>query len=547
MVDNNLRKAAGVISILTLAALILSACAPTATPGAKPGGPAPTPKPGAETPKYGGTLTTYIGGNPPSLDAHQEPTLITSQIVAPFYNTIVQIDPLTADKFVPALAEKWEISQDALTWTFDLRQGVKFHDGTPFTVDDAIFTLQRLIAPPKGIVSNMQFLLKPAVKAVSKDGNKLKMTLNYPFAVMLDTLGYGYTLVYSQKYLQDKTDMKTSAMGTGPFKFKEYSPGVGLEGVKNPDFWVKGRPYLDGFRFLIIKDQATRESAFRTGKVNMTGKQMAALTPEETERLKKENSELTFHRSPTLQGSWVILNTRRPPFQDQRVRKAVSLAFDRQAAVKTVGQGVGLISKPLPVAPWGIPMDELLNLPGYRQPKDKDIADAKKLMADAGHANGFNLAILTRQMWMAKDAAVFLTDQFAKVGIKANVQTLEDALLWETGRKLAYDALVYLMVWPFTDPHYMGRYWVPGNAVNYSGNDDDKELAQMWDEQIKIADPAKRKALIRKVEEHLLDALPGISIVWYVTFVGLRPEVRNFYPGVSDYVGNTLQEVWLAK
>ncbi|MBI2908906.1 MAG: ABC transporter substrate-binding protein [Chloroflexi bacterium] len=544
------RKASVILCLLAIAVLIVSACAPAAAPAPKsaaPGGPAATAKPAAETPKSGGTLISFMTGNPPSLDAQQESTINTSQLVSPFYSNIVQADPLTVDKWVPALAEKWEMSKDGLTWTFDMRQGVKFHDGTPYTVDDAIFSLQRLIEPPKGVVSNMSFLLKPAVKSMTKNGNKLVVNMNFSFAVMLDTLANNYSAIYSQKYVEKQGDMKTTGMGTGPFKLKSYSPGVSLEGVKNPDFWVKGRPYLDGYTFLIIKDESTRLSAFRTGKVNMTGKQFATLTPPDKDMLLKENPALKFYPSPSFLGSWFFMNTRKPPFQDQKVRKAAYLALDRQAAIKVVARGSGEISKPFPVDPWGIPTGELSKMPGYRQPKDQDIADAKKLMADAGFANGFDLTILARQMWQSKDAAVFMTDQLAKIGVRAKVQTLEDAIYWDTGRKAGHEAMVYTPVWTFTDPHWMGRYWAPKYALNFSGNDGDTKLTNLWDEQIKVVDVEKRKAMIRQVEEHLIDALPGISIVWYHQFIGVRPEVRNFYPGIGDYVGNTLEEIWLAK
>ncbi|MFH1487182.1 MAG: ABC transporter substrate-binding protein, partial [Chloroflexota bacterium] len=328
---------------------------------------------------------------------------------------------------------------------------------------------------------------------------------------------------------------------------KSYSPGVGIEGVKNPDFWVKGRPYLDGYRYLIIKDVATQVGAFRTGKLNMTGKRFATLNPTDMETVKKENPALKFYPTASVLGSWFFMNTRKPPFQDQRVRKAVSLALDRQATIKVVAHGHGIISKPFPIEPWGIPMDELLKMPGYRQPKDADIAEGKKLMQAAGFPDGFEVTVLARHMAESKDAAVFMTSQLAQLGIKAKVQTLEDAIFWDTGRKAGHDAMVYTPTWSITDPHWQGRYWAPGAALNFSGNDDDKELIKMWDEQIKIVDAEKRNALIRKIEEHLLEALPGVSIVWPNVYIGVHPEVQNFAPGMGDSCGNTLEEIWLTK
>ncbi|MBI2909042.1 MAG: hypothetical protein HYX92_15470 [Chloroflexi bacterium] len=556
-------------SAVALFSLLLASCAPAASPAptpaskataapakaetaaakpaAAPTAPAATPKPAAGQPRYGGVLTSYITANPPSLDAHQETTANTTLLVSPVYTNLVQADPLKADKLAPGLAEKWEMSRDGLAWTFDMHQGVKFHDGTAFTPDDAVFSLKRITDPPRGVVSNMTFVLRPAVKSIARDGNKVVVNLNYPLAVMLETLGHNFSPMYSQKTVEKLGDMKTTAMGTGPFKLKSYSPGIGLEAVKNPDFWVKGRPYLDGYRFLIIRDMATRLSAFRTGKVNLTGKAVGTLTPAEMETVKKENPELQFFPAATPLGPWFFMNVRKPPFKDQKVRKAIGLALDRQAALKVVAQEKGVIGKPFPVEPWGIPMNDLLKAPGFRQPKNADIAEAKKLMEAAAYAAGFEMTILTRYMWQAKDAAIFMTSQLAQIGVKAKVDILEDAIFFDMGRKATFDAMVYTPVSSFSDPQWMGRYFEPGSPTHYTGNDDDKELASMWREQVRIVDVEKRKALIRKIEEHLLEVYPSVPIVWPFTFTGVRPEVKNFFPGMGDYYGNTLEEIWLAK
>lgn len=558
------RSFLGILSVVVVLQLVVAACtpaaAPTSTAGAgpaatkptaaaetKPAALTPTAKPASESPRYGGILTSFVTGNPPSLDTQQESSAHTMYMVAPLYNALVQGDPVTNDKFVPGLAEKWEMSGDALTWTLDIRQGVKWHDGSPFTADDAVYSLKRETDPPKGVVSNLSHLLKPVVKSIDKEGNKVKMTLNYPYAIMLDTLANNYSPVYSQKYLTQHDDMKTTAMGTGPYKLKSYNPGVGFEGVKNSDYWVKGRPYLDGYRFLILKDEATRLSAFRTGKVQMTGKMHAALTPSDMETVKKENPSLKFYRTATLLSSWFMMNTRRPPYQDQKVRKAISLVVDRQAALKALAEGQGIVGKAFPFQGWGIPDGELLKLPGYRQPKDADIAEAKKLMLAAGYPDGFETTIQARTVAVSQKGAVFMTNALAQLGIKAKVQVLEESIFWDMGRKSSHEAHVLTPTPYFTDPHWMGRFFAPGGGLNYTGNETDKELTQMWDEQIRIVDVDKRKALIRKIDEHLLDSVPGVPIVWYYFYIGVHPEVRNFEPGMGDAVGNTLQEIWLAK
>ncbi|MBI2909121.1 MAG: ABC transporter substrate-binding protein [Chloroflexi bacterium] len=518
------------VGFIALVGLLLPACAPAEptpraspspqaakpapSPEAKASAPAATAKVEAEAARYGGTLTSYIALSLPNLDPQQGAGEVGISLAA-MYSNLIQVDTLSADKWAPGLAEKWELSRDGTVWTFDIRQGVKFHDGTPFTADDAVFTLKRLTDPPTGIVSNVGFLLRPVVKSVDKEGNKVKLTQNYPFAALFDALAHNFSPAYSEKHVAKYGDMKTTAMGTGPFKFKSYTPGVVVEGVRNPDFWVKGRPYLDGYRVLMLRDEATRISAFRTGKVEMTGKATGAMTPNQMESLAKDNPGLKFYPSTTLTGSWFFMNTRKPPFQDQRVRKAVSLALDRQAAIKVVARGQGLIGQPFPRDPWSIPEADLLKMPGYRQPKDADIGEAKKLMQTAGYSDGFDLSIYSRQPWQFQDAATFMTNQLAPLGIRAKVNIPSDADFWDIGRRGGHDAMVYTCGFFTPDPQWMGRFWVPGGALNFAGNEDDQELIKMWDEQIRADEPVQRSAIIRRVAERVLDSLPGAPIVWY--------------------------------
>lgn len=463
------------------------------------------------------------------------------------YNSLVQIDPLKGDKYVPSLAEKWEMSTDGLTWKFDIRQGVKFHDGSVLTADDVVWNLKRNSDPPKDFVSNQAYMLKPAIDSVVKEGNSVKIALNYPFAILLDNMAHNYFPIYSEKYVEKNGDMKTTVMGTGPFKFKSYSPGSGLEGVKNPDYWVKGRPYLDGYRYLIIKDEATRMAALKTGRVNMTEKRFAVLQPKDVEVLKKEQPDMKFYPTGSPLGPWFFMNLKKGPFQDIRLRKAVNLALDRQAAVKVLAQGQAIIGRHFPIDPWGIPEADLLKMPGFRQPKDADIAEAKKLVAEVGFPSGFELDILTRQMWQAKDPAVFMTNQLAQIGIKSKVTVMEDVIFWDTGRKGNHDVMVYTPNATFPDPDWLGRAVMPGGTLNFSGNTDNKELTALWDEQTRTVDPEKRRAVVRKMDEALFETLPDIPIMWYLHFTGVRPEVKNYSQPISDFVGNTFEELWLAK
>lgn len=542
------------LTVLTILSLLGTACASTPKPASSglqtpnaSGSPSGTPKPTGNEPQYGGTLAVSSVGDPPSLDAHQEPSQNTWMVVAPAYNLLVEYQPSQGNGLFPGLAESWEISKDGLLYTFNIRKGVKFHDGTPLTAEDAAFSLTRLWKPPQGI-RTVHAGLMDAVKSIETNQMQVKMTLSYPYSPMMSIISYCPSVIYPKKVVEAKGDMKSTVVGTGPFKFKSYTPGVSVELVKNPNYWLAGRPYLDKVMFLILKDNSTRTAALRTGRVKLTGRSFATLTPSEMETIKKDNPSIVFEPSTAPPNPSFYMNLRNKPFNDVRVRKALSLSIDRQAALKALSDGQGMLGRVFDLEGWGIPDDERVKLPGYRQPKDADLAEAKRLMAEAGYPQGFKLTILARTMSLSKEPAVFLTSQFSKIGIDTKVEVLEDAAFWDRGRKAQHQAMVYTPSMTIPDVDTIGRFLAKGGALNFSGNDDDQKLNELWDKQRRTIDENQRKAIIEEIERYVLEeAKPVIPLLVPFTFLAHWPEVKNFAPGVSEYGNNNLQEIWLAQ
>ncbi|MBI2907032.1 MAG: ABC transporter substrate-binding protein [Chloroflexi bacterium] len=525
--------------------------AATPKPAASPAGPAATPKPTGEQPRYGGTMTVSTVGDPPSFDSQQETTINTQMVVAPAYNNLVAYDPFTGKEIAPDLAESWQMSPDGLQYTFKMRTGIKWHDGQPFTVQDAAFSLQKIVFPPRGVRSARGFFLDEVLdKIETPDANTLKLTLKYSLAFTMSVLVDDAVKMFPKHVLEkDMRAMMKSVVGTGPFKFKAYNPGVSIEHVKNQDYWVKGRPYLDGVTFYIIKDAYTRIAALRTGRVLRTGTRFAALAPAHVEAVKQSTPEIRFAPEAAMAGPGLFLNVRRPPFKDLRVRKAISLALDRQAGLKTLTEGQGMLARVFPFEGWGHTDEELSKWPGWRQPKDQDIAEARKLMADAGYADGFPLTIKSRTTLAASNGAVFLTNQLTSIGIKSTVEILEDAQFYAARDEARFDALVFTPTTSIPDVDWMAKYFAPGGSSNYTGNDDDKKLADMYDKQRREIDVAKRKALIREMERYAMEeSLVWIQVTWPKVMYGYWPQVRGMILGViSDAAHHDFQEVWLAK
>lgn len=489
-------------------------------------------------------------GDPPSLDLTQATTMLSVTIAAPAYNKIVQRNPLTGEEFIPDLAERWQVSSDGLTYTFTVRQGVKFHDGAPLTAEDVRYSLARNVDPPKGVLSTWAFVLKPAVQSVDVvSSNTVQIKLRYPLAPLMAILAIDHNPIYPKHVLEAKGDMKTTVLGTGPFKFVSYTPGVGAELVRNNDYFVAGRPYLDGIRVNIVKDNATRLAAIRTGRVLLAGRVFSTLSPSEVKAVQQSIPDLKVYPSPSFNGPEFFMNLRRVPFDDIRVRRAVSLALDRSAAIKIMADGQASAPTYFPVPGWGLPEAELRQMPGFREPKDQDIAEAKQLLSQANVGPSSQLTILARASTpITREAAVFMQGQLASIGLRSTIDVQEDGPFFTAGREARHQAMIFTPTGLLGDPIFMGRFYVPGGDFNFSGNDNDRQLISMWEQQTTTLDVTKRRTLFNDIERYLIkDAIPSIPIVWPTRYIVHQPQVRNFVPGVSDFDFNNLQEIWLTR
>ncbi|MDO8532892.1 MAG: ABC transporter substrate-binding protein [Dehalococcoidia bacterium] len=497
-------------------------------------------------------MAIVLAGNPADLDAQQGIGIDSHTVTAPAYNRLVQYDTETSSKVIPDLAERWEMSQDGKEYTFYLRQGVKFHNGDLFTADDAAFNLERLLSPPKGFRTKAAPVLGPGFEGVQiRDERTVVLRLKFPLAPTLPVLALDSAIIYPKRLVQAKGDMKTEVVGTGPFKFKSYTPSVGADLVKNPDYFIKGHPYLDAISLRIIPDASTRLAALRTGQVHMAARGFSTLTPSEVALLKSSVPDMQFFPAPSPLSPFFFMNIRRPPFSDIRVRKAISLALDRQAAIKVIAEGYGEVGKLVLFGDWGVPAKEVSSWPGWRQPKDQDLAEAKKLLADAGYPDGFDLDVLSRTNRITQTGAIFMTGQLQQMGIRAKVKVLEDAIFWETGGKAQHQAMVYTPGYSTPDPgSVLGTFYIPNGSLNFSGNDNDQRIKELNNAQMYALTETERRKVLQEAEVYVLrEQLIGIPIVWPYSFIPVNSHVKGFIPGISDYVhnGNLLEVMWLAQ
>src|SRR6266581_67758 len=228
---------------------------------------APAAVQAAETPRRGGVLIAAIAADAPSLDPHQEQTFATMEMVAPLYSTLIQVDPLSYPKIIGDAASEWKIAPDGLMYTFKIRQGIKFHDGSALTAADVKATYDKLVFPPEGVRSVRQNAYSAVTSIEALDPSTLVFKLKHASASLLDNLASPWNVIYPKKYLdKDPNYFLKNVMGSGPFKFKAYTPGASFEGERNPDYFVKDRPYLNGYKFFISTETSVRAAAIRSGR-----------------------------------------------------------------------------------------------------------------------------------------------------------------------------------------------------------------------------------------------------------------------------------------
>ena len=385
----------------------------------------------ADTPRPGGVLLAVIGADPPSLDPHQESTFATLQLVAPLYSTLVQTDPYAYPKIIGDGASEWKISADALTYTFKIRPGIRFHDGSPLTAVDVKATYDKLIFPPAGTRSVRKSTYSVVASIDAPDPSTVVFKLKHPSASLLGNFASPWNVIYPKKYLdKDPNYFMKNVVGSGPFKFKSYTPGATFEGERNPDYFVKDRPYLNGYKFFISTETSVRAAAIRSGRAYI---EFRDLPNADVEAIKKQlGDKVVVQQTPMTGQVGIAINNTVKPFTDVRVRKALTLGLDRYTGGRVLFGITGLrdVGGLLrPSTEFAMAEADLQELPGFGKDPAKNRAEAKRLLAEAGFPNGFKVVLKNRNIRLPyQDFAVFAIQEWRKIGIEAEHRPLETAV-----------------------------------------------------------------------------------------------------------------------
>lgn len=545
----------GLVTWTVTLGLIAAACGSQAPTGASPAASAATPAPAAaEQPKPGGELDYVVTAEPPTFDAHQSTTFATLQPISPHYSTLYKLDPAdNVSKIIPDVADGMpQISADKLTWTIKLKGNVKFHDGALLTSEDVLATYNKVIFPPQGITSPYQGKFAVVDKVSTPDKSTIEFKLKFPSASLLANLASPWIYLYSAaKLKQDIHFYEKNIDGTGPFLFVEYVKGSHWAGKKNLDYFEKGKPYLDSYKAFFITD-VNRQTAAIQSKQAMI--EFRGFTPQQRDQLARAlGPDLAIQESPWVCTNYVAFNTTKKPFDDERVRRALSLAIDRwggsealskQTIVKDVG---GLMR---PKGPFAMSDADLQKIPGFSRDIKASRDEAKKLLADAGVSN-LSFKFLNRNVTTPYEPlALFLIDQWKQVGVTATHDVKETAAYQADLRNKNFDVGLDFNCDYFDEPDLqLAKFYSAsglGKGINLSFYDDPK-LDGMINAQSRETDLQKRLALVHDIEKYAMgDKAYQYPVIWWFRIIPYLSKVRGYRIGSNHYTTMDMANIWLA-
>jgi peptide/nickel transport system substrate-binding protein len=511
-------------------------------------------------PKYGGVLRWAGLAAAPFFDLHQCDTAACATPMEPMYNTLLRYSPLDGGKTViPDLAYKWEVSSDGLTYTFHLREGVKFHDGALLTADDVKASFDHIISPPPGILSPRKGVFDTVKEVKVVDPLTVQFVLSAPRSYFLAAVASGWNVIYRKKTLEDNNfDLKKLklAPGTGPFIFDSYQPGQVWKMHKNPHYWNPKLPYLDGLEMHALPYGPATAAALLSGKVDYA----YGLGADTRDDVKKQPDKFTTatYGIPSSLGGY--LNFTHKPLEDVRVRQAMNLVLDRcvikksTAAIREINHGMWMPSSDVTHA-TAYREATLNHTPGYYCPTRKeDIAQARDLLAKAGYPDGKGfpkLDIMVRNLNFLVAWGPLL-QAFLKqhLNIESTVRTVETAIWVDDWTKGNYDIGINGNPATLNTPaEYWQKWYGTGSTGNWNKGASNPELDVLVGKLATETDPQKLNALIQQGTKILNDWVPSLVFGEAVIIDGFSNQLKgcNRKDRVTLFDDNRFDTCWLDK
>ena len=489
------------------------------------------PRAVAAVPQRGGVLKAAFSADPAGFDPVRGPSGMSHVVIEQLYSTLMALDPDA--KPYPELAESSKASDDGLAYTFILRKGVRFHNGDELTAEDVKFTFDRLRAPNSGYSYGAQVETIKSVDVVDRHTVRFRLTKRTgPFLIYMAFPG---SSIVPKKLVESGHDLNAKPVGTGPFRFVSYEPRSAIKFERNPEYFESGKPSFDGMEYRIISDITALTNALLSGVVNFSNE----IPPKDFAKV-KASPDLT---ALTLEGSrynWLLPNNFREPFNNPKVRQAVSLALDRKALVEGAffGLATPILGGVVPKWNWGYADAQFV-------PPSGDREKAKALVAEAGYPNGFETTLTLPSSFpniMAMGPIV--QANLAKAGIRAKLGTMEIPRYWdEVWSTSKFDITMMYWLSPLADPDdFVTNNYHCGMAINvqkYCSSAMDNLL-----EQAKTAPtPDARKGFYRKMQELSMQEMPIVPLVNGWLLIAHSTKLKNYRPMRTGFL-KTLKDAW---
>ncbi|WP_296335382.1 ABC transporter substrate-binding protein [Reyranella sp.] len=500
--------------------------------------------------KAGGILKIQHMDTPPSASIHEEATVSTAVPFMSVFNNLVMFDQNVAknsfESIVPDLATSWTWSGDGTKLAFKLRQGVKWHDGKPFTAKDVQCTFELLLGTDK-LRRNPRGAWYSNVEKVTADSDvDATFHLKAPQPALLALLSSGYTPIYPCHV--PVADMRRHPIGTGPFKFVEFKMKESIRLAKNPDYWKPGRPYLDGIEFTIIPDRSTRMLSFVAGKFDMTFP--TDVTVPLLKNLKKDAPQAKCTMRATGVSTNLIINRDLPPFDNPKIRRAMALTLDRQEFITILSEGESTMGGAMLAPPdgvWGLPPERLKNIIGYGN-VEKSREQGRALMREAGYGpdKRMKLKVSTRNIATFRDPATILLDHLRHIYIDSELEIIDTAVYYNRVFKKDYAVALNLSGSAVDDPDVtFFEGYACGSLRNYN-NYCDPEMTKLFEAQSRELDQKKRLMMVWEIDAKLQEAIARPIISNGRAAGCWQPYVKDVTIHTNSiYNGWRFEDVWL--
>ena len=455
------------------------------------------------------------------------------------------------------LATSWDLSADGTSYTFFLNPKAKWHDGVPVTAADVKWTLDTAANPVEGEIRSSLLFFKPFYKSTQViDDQTVRVNTNFPAPAFLLYVASNYHQVLPKHRYEgmsgDDRKLRENFLGSGPFLLTDYEQGVGNSYERNPDYWKEGLPYLDGLKYFLISAGGPTIAAYKAGSVLMSREAASGMNNTEALEVARDvEGEAEVRWGGPMSQISLYFNLARSPFDDVTVRRAINLAIHRQQFIETLTLGHATLGYPFPPNFWfSISEEEVAKLPGFRELNGEkhpdDLAEAKRLMAEAGFADGFSKPMMVMSLFGITEVGQIAADQLRRfLDIDATLEVESFGSLLERQNARDYEWLAYSDGTNMLDPEdAFGRVYRSAGSGNY-GDYENARIDELYDLQARSLDRDERRAWTLEATQIALDDVPLIVLYWADRSIFVHNSVKNFHmPTIWFAQNHKMEHIW---